>query len=351
MIEPNRNLKYVDRSNFDGDNRSNFLRLDKNEFAGILPGDIYGGALRKINQSKITMYPEYGNLKKKIAKHTNTKTENVILGNGSDAIIKNIFDTYININCDVLLTDPTFAMYPVYCNIFGAGYVPQVKYNSLTKFPTEEFIKKIKENEVYKMAVIINPNNPTGCAISKDDIHKILNVASDNNVLVVVDEAYHYYYKETMAKFVNTYNNLIVLRTFSKFFGLAGLRIGFGLAHPEIVKNINKVQHSYPIDCVAVAFAEEILDHPELEEKLYNKFIEGKNYIINNLEAEGITYHVGESNFVLIKCKQDVVEKLRQLRILVKGNIFDEYIRVTIGDKQTMETFWCNFLKVVKYCD
>jgi len=295
------------------------------------------------------MYPEYGNLKKKLAKYTRSQPENITLGNGSDGLIKNIFDTYIKQGYCVTYTDPTFAMYPIYCSMFGANQ-QVISYDSLTEFPENKFLKSL---DLYnnKLAIIVNPNNPTGCVAEEDTIHKILHKASDKNILVVVDEAYHHYYKKTMVDFVNTYDNLIVLRTFSKFFGLAGLRIGYGVAHPSIIHNLKKVQHTYPVDCFAVAFAEEILDHPELEEKLYNKFIEGRKYLIKNLEQEDIPYHVGEGNFILIKCNQEIVEKLKQLRILVKGNIFDDYIRVTLGHKQAMETFWCNFMKVVKYCD
>ena len=136
---------------------------------------------------------------------------------------------------------------------------------------------------------------------------------------------------------------------------MAGLRIGYGVGHPSIIHNLRKVQCTFPVDCVSVAFAEEILDNIEVEDKLYKEFQRGKEYITKCLEEEGIEYHMGESNFVLIKCNKKIINKLKELRVLVKGNfnqgILKDYVRVTIGSKDQMEVFWCNFLKVVKYCD
>jgi len=351
MIEPKEQIRCLERVNLDLDNREKYLRLDKNEFVGGMPADIFGGALQKINFDNITMYPEYKKLKEKIAEIEGLKAENVILGNGSDAIIKNIFETYIDINHDVLLTDPTFAMYPIYCKMFEAGYVPQVKYKSLDKFPKEEFLKKLEENNAFKMAVIVNPNNPTGSVVDNRFILKATEIASQHDVLMVVDEAYHYFHKKTVANYVNDFDNLIVLRTFSKFFGLAGLRIGFGVSNQNIITDLRKVQMTYPVDCVSVAFAREVLDDPKIEYYLYDRFNKGKLYLINKLNEHNMEYHVGNANFILIKCNQDVVEKLKDARILIKGgfkqDILKDYIRVTLGDENSMKTFWHHFERYV----
>ena len=350
MIESKQHLKKIKRLNLDKDDRSIYLRLDKNEFVGSFPGNVFSNALSKITifpNNKIIMYPEYGNLKKKIAKHTGTKPENVILGNGSDTIIKNIFEVYLDVTTRALITDPTFAMYPIYCKMFNVWETIEVKYKSLTEFPKEEFMKHIKSPVKKKIAVIINPNNPTGHAVDEEYLLEVIKEAQKRNILVVIDEAYHYYYKKSMAKYVNKFDNLIVIRTFSKFFGLAGLRIGFALAHPSIIENLRKVQSTYPVDCVAVTFAEEILNHSEIEKQIYDKFIEGKKYIIGKLKSNNITYHVEKGNFILVKCDQKIVDKLKDARILVKGNfkqdILKDYIRVTIGDKEAMKTFWYHF--------
>jgi histidinol-phosphate aminotransferase len=266
MIEAKEQIRCLDRVDADSDNRLSYLRLDKNEFVGKISKDVYKSALSKINLEKITMYPEYIKLKEEISEIEGLKPENVIIGNGSDIIIKNIFESYIDINHDVLLTDPTFAMYPIYCKMFEAGFKPQVQYKLLTEFPKEEFMKKLEsiDSDTLKMAVIVNPNNPTGCIVDNRFMLKATEIASQKNVIMLIDEAYHYYYKKTMANYVNDFDNLIVLRTFSKFFGLAGLRIGFGLSNSNIIETLRKVQVTYPVDCISVAFAQEVLNDPKI---------------------------------------------------------------------------------------
>lgn len=351
MINPNRHLKNIHRVNLDDNDRFDYLRLDKNEYVGYFPDKIWKDAMSKITPSLLSMYPEYGKLKDKIAEVENLKRENVIIGNGSDSIIKNIFETYTSLINRVVLTNPTFAMYSIYCKMYHVFDTMSINYESLLSFPKKEFVKVLEASFGKKVAVIVNPNNPTGHAIKREDLVDIIKIANKKDILLVVDEAYHYFHKETVADLVDKYDNLIVLRTFSKFFGLAGLRFGFGLAHPSIIENLRKVQCTFPVNIFAVKFAEAIFDNYEIYDDLYNAFLEGKKYIIKKLEEEGIEYHVGKANFILIKCKQDVIEKLKERNILISGNfeqdILKDYIRVTIGNKDSMKYFFDNFIEVV----
>lgn len=345
MIEPIKHLKKMRRINTDFDNRLDYLRLDKNEFVGQFPSYVYDNVINKLSSEHLQMYPEYGNLKEKIANYTFTTIDNIILGNGSDSVIKNIFETYITPRDNVLFTNPTFAMYPIYCNMFGA-HPHVIEYTSLDSFPKKEFMSAIKNNKMLKMAVIVNPNNPTGHAVNKEFLIEVTEEAEEKNILMVIDEAYHYYYKDSVVDYVEHFDNLIVLRTFSKFFGIAGLRIGFALSHPSIVNNIKKVQLTYPVSSFAVAFAEELLDSRIIQE-LYNKFIEGKTFIVDKLKNEGIPFHIGEGNFLLIHCDNSIIDKLKKRKILVSGNyrqdILKGYIRVSIGHKENMKLFWNGF--------
>ena len=345
MIAIKKHLKNIDRVNLDDNDRGDYLRLDKNE--GLIPPAKY------ILQSAIddqydivTMYPEYGRLKRKIAKHVDLEDSNVIVGNGSDGIIKNIFETYINPDDIVLLTDPTFGMYPIYCQMFQAEYLPFVKYTSLTSFPKERFLDKIRDDT--KIAVIINPNNPTGYTVPEGYLKQVLKKAQDTETMVIIDEAYSFH--SMMAKHVKTYDNLIVIRTFSKFSGLASIRFGFGLANPDVIDDLRKMQITFPVNGIAVAFAETLLDNPYVFEEMHNEFIEGKKFLVDMLESENISYSCGDGNFILIKNSSGIVEKLRKKNILVHGNfkqdILKNYIRVTIGEKNQMKQFWNVFMGV-----
>jgi len=354
MIEPLLQIKGVERINMDTDNRISQLRLDRNEFVGKFPPTIYSKVFNKMNIENLTMYPEYGRLKQKIAQKEKLSVDNILIGNGSDSIIKNIFETYTDVTCRVLLTNPTFAMYPIYCKMHNVWDTISVDYSSLTEFPRDEFLKYIKTPWKIKVAVIVNPNNPTGCAVSNNYLLEVVEEAQKKDTLVVIDEAYYEYYKKTMAKYVNTFDNLIVLRTFSKFYGLAGLRLGYALAHPSVINTLKKVQLSFPASYFAVAFAEEFLDDSYIEVQLYADFMRGATYLINSLDVEGVDYHFGHGNFVLIKCDQKIVDELKKKNVYVKGNfkqdILKEYIRVTLGHKEQMERFFCEFIKARKKC-
>lgn len=351
MPKIKKHLEDIYRVNLDGNERGSYLRLDKNEGASI-PFPFVSKVIEKINPELLSMYPEYGRLKNKLAKHVNLDAENICIGNGSDAIIKNIFEAYIEPNDKVIFTDPTFAMYPIYCNIFNAKPCI-IEYKSCVSFPESRFMNALYTNDV-KMAVIIYPNNPTGHAASKAFLRRAIERAHDLDILMVVDEAYHFYYRKSVADLIKKYNNLIVLRTFSKFFGIASLRMGFGMACPEIIENLRKVQSTFDLNGIAALFGDRLLDaFPEATDRIYSDYSNNKCYLEDKLADSNIVFQSGEANFILIDCGDrvnDIKDKLAEKKILVGGgfkqDILKKYLRVTIGKKEHMETFWKAFIDI-----
>ena len=345
-------LRKVYRTPFQGKSRRNLLRLDMNENPDGLPDKFLREALGFIDAKSLSMYPEYTSLIDKIAEHNNVKSENICISNGSDGAIKYVFDAYISFSDQVLLTDPTFAMYPVYCEMSDAMLI-SIPYHANLSFPLNRFLAGICENT--RLAVLVNPNNPTGVAICRADFLKILNKCFVHDVLLIVDEAYFYYYNETFIQDIKTYNNLIVLRSFSKVCALAGARIGYAAASPEIIHNLNKVKPTYDVNGFAVLLAERILDAPQLIEAEIKYAREGKKFLVNQLQQNSVEYVEGNANFVLIKCPGSVetlVAELRKRDILVSGGfrqkILKDYLRVSIGNVQTMRYFCDVFVALWK---
>lgn len=332
--------------------RKGFLRLDMNECIPGLPEEFVQNVLSKIDADYLSSYPEYHVLEKKIAAHNNLHPSNIVLANGSDGAIKYIFDTYIQPGDKVLLTDPTFAMYPVYSKIFNSTCVT-VCYNDDLTFPEREFIDKISPD--IRMAVITNPNNPTGQALDKDKLVEIIDKAAHYNVLTVIDEAYYYFYPQTVIDLINRYDNLIVLRTFSKVCGLAGLRLGYAAACPEIIDGIRKVRPSFDVNAIVLMFGLEILDRPDIIQTVIDQTNEGKEYLTRELAKHGIHYINSTANFLLIRClteSGEIAQKLAEKKILVGANFkqpfLRDYIRVTLGSRDIMEVFLKEFLKITK---
>jgi len=352
LPQPKPHLQKVYRTPFHEKSRQAFLRLDMNENPDSLPEEFVKEVLRRIDANSLSMYPEYTSLITKIADHNNIEPENICISNGSDGAIKYIFDAYISPGDQVLLTAPTFAMYPVYCEMFEAKplFIP---YRDDFSFPLNQFLERICED--IRLAVLVNPNNPTGVTISRPDFLEIISRCLDNDVLLIVDEAYFYYYDETFIQDIKTFSNLIILRTFSKVCALAGARIGYAAGNPGIVQNLNKVKPTYDVNGFAVLFAEKLLDAPELIAQEIKKSAQGKDFLVSQLQQNNVKFMAGEANFVLIKCPgcvRKLIEALRKEKVLVSGDFkqdfLKDYLRVTVGNIQTMRYFLDVFLVLWK---
>ena len=356
MNQPKTHLRNIYRTPFQERSRRDFLRLDMNENPDGLPDEFVREVLKCIDANSLSMYPEYTSLITKIADHNNVGSENICIANGSDGAIKYIFDAYVAPGDHVLLTAPTFAMYPVYCEMFDARSV-FVPYRDDFSFPLNQFLESICED--IRLAVLVNPNNPTGVAISRSDFLKVISRCCDNDVMCIVDEAYFYYYDETFIQDIKTFENLIVLRTFSKVCSLAGARVGYAAASPEITLNLNKVRPTYDVNGFAALFAERILDAPQLVAQAIENAREGKDFLVNQLRQNNIECVAGMANFVLIKCPGLVgklVDELRKEKILVSGgfkqHFLKDYLRVTVGSLSKMthffDVFFCTVAKIYR---
>jgi len=350
MPEVKRHIKNLFRTHSEHTNRKAALRLDMNESVEGLPDQFVKSVLAEIDGNFMASYPEYRLLEEKLAKHNNLNIDNICLSNGSDGAIKLIFEAYVLPGDNILLTDPTFAMYPVYGQMYDAN-VSLIKYDSNLRLSAEEFCGMISKGT--KLAVLVNPNNPTGSILSRDDIIKVIKKASQSDTLVIVDEAYFYYCQETVIDLVGNYNNLVVLRTFSKLCGIAAARLGYAAACSEIIDNLRRVKPTYDVNGLAVLFAEKLLDRPELMQDLMRAVNNGKEFLSAKLSSEDIEHHIGHANFVLIKCADraaEVTKRLEDKNILVSSGFRQEflkdYIRITIGSREKMEQFWREFIRI-----
>lgn len=353
MPKPKKPLVDLYRTKPPAYSRHDYLRLDMNEGVHGLPADFIKRALTGIDGHWLATYPEYHALQTKIAAHNGLVPENIILSNGSDAAIKYIFDAYVSPGDRILLTDPTFAMYPVYCRMFATEPLT-VPYRPDLSFPWDEFRARLGPG--VRLAVVVNPNNPTGYALPPSQIIDLVAHAAQYKILVVVDEAYFYYYPGTVIQAVKDFQNLIVLRTFSKLCGMAALRLGYAAASAPVIENLRKVRPTFDINGLAVRFGERLLDHPEVIQALIRETMAGKDFLAQKLAAAGIQYRDGDANFVLINCNgkvDDIVKELAEEKILVSGGFRNEslkdYIRVTVAKKELMEEFWPVFIKIWKH--
>ncbi|MBI5240585.1 MAG: histidinol-phosphate aminotransferase family protein [Elusimicrobia bacterium] len=343
-------LKALQRVRIGETSRAGFLRLDLNEGPG-LPEAFVREALAGVDPEFLSCYPEYHRLKGLLARHAGIKPENISLATGSDGAIKNIFEAFVGRGDRVLFTDPTFAMYPVYCRMFQARPL-KVPYGKDLSFPLEDFAAALRPG--LRLAVLVNPNNPTGTAVEPARILELVRRARRHGTLFLVDEAYFYFCPKTMMPWVRRCDNLIVLRTFSKLCGLAAGRLGYAAAHPEVVDGLRRVKSVFDVNALAAHLAERLLERPALLRRLTEDAAQGKRWLLSRLRAEGIPHVAGEANFVLIRSGRSLepwlVRGLAERKVLVSGGFSHEglrdCVRVTTGHRAAMERFWSAFLPV-----
>lgn len=179
----------------------------------------------------------------------------------------------------------------------------------------------------------------------------IIEKAREVGAVVIVDEAYHYFYKHTFLPFIKEYDNVVVFRTFSKLFSLASVRLGMMIANEELIGYARKSMPSFEVNAVALKFGEHLMQHTELIDELMNKEAEGKAWLLEELSKRGYETKPSHGNFIFItpkKSAEEVSQALREKKILIKtfGNEFlKKYVRISTGSKKAMQYFLEAFLE------
>jgi histidinol-phosphate aminotransferase len=319
------------------------IRLDKNEHVGGIASAHFDEMIKLIKPSTIEAYPEVGILYNALAAWLGKPVDNILLSNGSDAAIKAIFEVYISAGDEVVMQSPTYAMYPIYAEIFGAKTV-EIKYDRQLKVNIDDFIDKI--NSKTKLVIMANPNSPTGQIMSRADILSIIEKAAELDALVLVDEAYYWFYEHTFIDDVEKYDNLIVTRTFSKACGLASLRLGFACAHAEIIKNLYKMKPVYEVNGMAVMLGKYVIENESIIFDYVQKVKEGREFLYQAMAGLGFEPFATYSNFMVARCKNlEIIKKIvancEKNNIIIKGNYpgtpLDDCIRITLGPLEYMK--------------
>ncbi len=239
-------------------------------------------------------------------------------------------------------------MFKIYADIIGAK-INEITYAKNFSFPTRKILNSIDKKT--RLIVLINPNNQTGTPIEKKDIIKIIEKAKDS--IVVLDEACYQYSRETSVDLVNKYDNLVIVRTFSKEFGLAGLRLGYMLSNEENINHMKKVIFSHSVNIAAVKAASAAIDDLDYLKWYLGEIKKGRKVMYEELKKMRIKTYPSTANFLIAyfgKRAEEVHGKLREKGILVsdKSNypLLNGCLRIGIGTNQQARTL-INALKEV----
>ena len=283
-------------------------------------------------------------VKTELAKHVGVAPENLILGNGSNEILQIVGETYLSPNDEAVYSESAFVVYMLVSKTCGAKSIvtPMRSYTHDLDAMADAITDQTR------VIFIANPNNPTGTIVTSDQTDRFMDCVPDD-VLVVFDEAYYEYiyrpdYPHTLP-LIQEGRNVIVTRTFSKIYGLAGLRIGYGIAKPDIIQMMNRVRQ--PFNCNSIA---QVAARAALRDDAHVRFSRqtnaaGKAYLYGALNRIGIEYVESDGNFILIhvdQSGQNAADALMSKGVIVRPVAeygFPNSIRVTIGKREENERF------------
>jgi len=326
-------------------------KLNQNEIPVDVPGELKAKVLEKLIRIRWNRYPlsQPFALREKLSQILSWPAEGILITNGSNVLIQSIF-LAAAVKERVLTVDPTFSLYEIEGRAFG-NEVVQIPLEENFSFPVEAILQSIAESPP-QLVIFPNPNAPTGNLFPKEEILSVIQAAP---CLVVVDEAYYQFADFNLLEELHDKKNLVLLRTFSKAWGMGGIRIGYALGAPEVISEVAKVTVPYCVGCLSEVVAEAVLDHPEIVEKrLVEIKIERARVYQSLASLEGVKAYTSQANFVLFEVKDSrrVFEGLIQEGVLIRDvsnhPSLPNMLRVTIGTSEENEKFLRAVEKVVK---
>jgi len=317
--------------------RKGCLRLDYNEnTVGCSPA--VRRAVARMTREQLATYPEYGEVRRKLARHFKVHADEIVLANGADEALRLVYDAYVERGDCILLVDPTFPMYRIYAQLFGAR-VEALRHDKEMRFPQAGVLAELRRRP--RVFFLANPNNPTGTLVPRAALAEILDAA--RHTLVVVDEAYFEFCGVTVLPWIRRCRNLVAVRTFSKASGLAGLRLGVLLAHRETADALRRPQPPFPVNAAALVAAEAAIRDGAYIRRYVGEITHAREEFCAALTGLGVRWWPSPANFVLADFGSRASALLGALEsrgILLRDRRPDfprpGYVRVTIGTRLQM---------------
>jgi histidinol-phosphate aminotransferase len=317
------------------------IKLNTNENPYPLPDFILEEIQKIVVENRFHLYPnpKSENLRNKLAEIYKKNQNNLLIGNGSDDVISIVFRTFLQPNDKILILEHSYSLYPVLANALNVETirVPLKKDFNVDMDLLIDFNKKFDP----KLVVITNPNAPTGIALTKKEI---LELYKELNKPLLIDEAYVFFGAESIMEEAGSdkFPLLMACSTFSKAFALAGLRLGWLIAHPDWIEEFDKIRDSYNVNLFSQKVGEIVLNNWDYFMANIKKIIETRDNFIQKLNQMNFFTLPSKTNFIFTsppdRKAQDVYEYLYENHILVRYfKDYPEFLRISIGTENQME--------------
>jgi histidinol-phosphate aminotransferase len=312
------------------------IRLDANE-SFLNPGkELSNQIIEAISKIELNRYPDDScrELRRAFGSYFGVEPERVVAGNGSDELISLLIGSFLQPDETLLFFEPEFSMYRIFAEAFNRNFITIHKSDDM-KMPSEQVIGAIHESGA-RVVIFSNPSSPSSKVMARSEVCTIL---ESTDALIVVDEAYMDFSDQSVLDLTLTYENLIVLKTCSKAFGCAAIRLGFAVASDKIISILNALRPPYNVNSISQAIGTLVLSHHELIKSHTALIIMSREELYHGLKTlvdkkGSIKIFPSETNFIyLITNESDqIYEKLKSHSILVRN--MDHALRITVGTKE-----------------
>ncbi len=320
--------------------REGKLRLDFNENTQGCSPKVAEFLRERITVERLAIYPEYAEAKSRLAQHFGVAENETLLTNGTDEAIHVLMNTFVDEGERVIILEPSYAMYRFYAELAGAR-IESISYRENTlAFPREKLLAAISPET--KAILISNPNNPTGTATNIEVLREILERAK--NAAVLIDEAYFEFCGITALPLIREFPDLFVSRTFSKAYGMAGMRFGCLFSDARNISFMRKAQSPYSVNSLGALAALAAIDDRAYVENYVKEVLTAREFLYAQLTRRGIPFYRSEGNFVLLRPGESVGEicaRLREAGVLIRDRSHElpGCARVTVGTQAQAERF------------
>lgn len=314
-----------------------YVKLNTNENP-FPPSPKVAAALKEAASSSLRLYPDpmATSVREKVAEVLGTRPDRVLVGNGSDELLGVIIRSFAGPGDRVVFPYPTYLLYKVLVDIQDAGAV-EVDFGEGFSLPEDIVVKGAK------VTFLCNPNSPSGTMVWPDEVDRL---AKRIDGVLVVDEAYADFADANCLSLVEDNPNVIVLRTLSKSYSLAGLRLGFCIAQEGLIGGLVKVKDSYNVDRLSMAAAIAALDDQKHFRENLDRIKEIRGYLTESLREMGFFVYPSQANFVFARCKdasaaKEIYEQLKHQKILIRHINYrglEDCVRISVGTKQEIDT-------------
>lgn len=344
MIRPNKHLENLVREPQHFDKRVDVMRLDMNEYVPFPNQKLYERWQTEMTDETISAYPMVNNAYHALSKLTGLSEDQIVITTGSDGVVLSTLLAFCQPGDEVGMVVPTYGMYGVYARMLDLK-IKEVSYEGF-ELDYEKLINSVTPE--MKVFLLANPNGNLGDDLPKDVIMRLLDKTNECGVVLLLDEVYAAFVDYGRSRYVDLidkYDNLVIARSFSKSYGLAGLRAGYSISCKNTRKYLMAVRTNVETNSAAVTAINIWCDYPELLKEAVTNIIKSKGEIETYFNSIGIEAKNGSANFVLAKIPKEKVNAYKEIfekeKIAVKwmeiaGN---QWIRITIGTSEYMKRF------------